>query len=86
MNAACLLKGDSNLRLDAMVEVSSRSIFEAIFAHDKTEQWFNNEEWKCLGVKVIDNFKSGSDVFCMTVQTPKGKFDFVFRRFVKNTE
>jgi hypothetical protein len=34
------MKGDHSLRMDAMVEVSSREIFEAISNHYKTEKWF----------------------------------------------
>ena len=50
-----------------MVEVSSRELFDVFQQLDKVEKWFVTKEWTCLGVKVIDQYKSGSDIYCMTL-------------------
>ena len=42
MNANIVQKGDQSLRLDAVVEVSSRQLYEVLIKQDKYERWFMN--------------------------------------------
>ena len=87
LNAAVLQKADGSLRLDAMAEVSATKLFETLMANERVHEWFHGGEWKCLSVRSIDTYKGvGSDIYCMTLQKKSTKYDFLFRRFVKQNK
>lgn len=83
MNAFILLKNDFLLRLDAMVEVSAKSLHDVLLNNDRYDKWFINVDWTCLSNTLL---KGQDSVFCLTFATSKGtKYDFLYRRFVKSS-
>ena len=79
INANIVQKSDTNLRLDAMVEVSSRQLNDVLQASDRYDKWFTGSEWHCTC-----NMRLDKDVYLMTLQQGAGnkgdKYDFVYRK------
>jgi len=75
---------ESCVRVEMTVKASSGKVAIQAAMLENYEAWLNSEQLKCLSNKQTDTHKSSSEIYCMTLQTSQGKFDFLYRRFVQN--
>lgn len=69
LNANCFVKNETQVRIDAILEVSSKALYDLVQDFEKIPSWYKTDQVKCLSNKQIDTLKSGSEVYLMTLQT-----------------